>query len=75
MTALMSTKQTPTASAHHNGYHRRSRADCDRPGRHALASRPWSLSLLSFHVAAQDRVDPRLVAPALRLEPSQHVSV
>ncbi len=75
ITVFMSTKQAPTASAHHNGYHRRSRADCGRPGRHAPASRPWSLSLLSFHVAAQYRVDPRLVAPALCLEPSQHVSV
>jgi len=75
MTALMFTKQAPTASSHHNGYRRCSRADCGRPGRHALASRPWSLSLLSFHVAAQYRVDPRLIAPALCLEPSQHISV
>ena len=75
MTALMFTKQAPTTSSHHNGYHRCSRADCGRPGRHAPASRPWSLSLLGFHVAAQYRVDPRLVAPALRLEEGQHVSV
>ena len=39
------------------------------------ASWPWSLSLLGFHVAAQHRVDPRLVAPPLRLEEGQHVGV
>ena len=43
----------------------RARPALDSP---APASRPWSLSLLDFHVAAQNRVDPRPLAPALRLE-------
>lgn len=36
---------------------------------------PIESSLVRFHVSPQQRVDARLIAPPLRLEPSQHLTI